>query len=304
MLASPEDKRKNRMREDELKRRIVDRMSLIDAHVKGRARHGLNDASSAIETLYREVLNLTRGWHLTSANFGQHDFPAVDLHDTAQRIAVQVTATCNTTKIVNTQRAFQENKLDKAYDRLIFIGIESLKTSSKLEPWAEIWSQSKLLNLENLDLQQLEDLDSRLDQSISWHHFVEMSDRHCFDVVMGILDRDAIRHETSQEGDFGAMAAGLMEIKQIVNSGEISGTRHRAKPLPLYSQKYQDILIEVDERVGRMRSLVQRHTRSTGYLPGDVAAKVDSMRHQLVTLVNTFCDENSHSRRVRVWSGD
>lgn len=292
------------MREDELKRRIVDRMSLIDAHVKGRARHGLNDASSAIETLYREVLNLTRGWHLASTNFGQHDFPAVDLHDPAQRIAVQVTATCNTKKIVNTQKIYQEHKLDKAYDTLIFIGIESLKTSSKLEPWAEIWPQSKLLNLENLDLQQLEDLDSRLDQSISWHHFVEMSDRHCFDVVMGILDRDAIRHETSQEGDFGAMSAGLMDIKQIVNSGEIHGTRHRAKPLPLYSQKYQDILIEVDERVGRIRSLVQRHTTSTGYLSWDVAAKVDSMRHELVTLVNTFCDENSHGRRIRVWSGD
>ncbi|RLP80236.1 hypothetical protein D9V34_14320 [Mycetocola lacteus] len=292
------------MREDDLKRRIVDRMSVIDAHVKGRTKHGLNDASTAIETLYREVLNMTRGWNLTSANFGQHDFPAVDLHDEGQRIAVQVTATCDTTKIVKTQKAFQDHKLDQAYDKLIFIGIESLKTSSKLELWAEIWSQSKLLNLENLDLQQLEHLDSRLAQSISWHAFVEMSDRHCFDVVMGILDRDAIRHETSQEGDFGAMTTGLMDIKRIVNSGEIPGTRHLAKPLPLYSQKYQDILLEIDESVGRMRSLVQRNTKTTDYLPWKVATKVDLMRHELVNLVNAFCDANNHGRRIRVWSGD
>lgn len=291
------------MEETVVKARIVDRMSLLESHVSGRVAHSLNDVTSALEVLYREVLNLTHGWDLASANFPDRNFPAIDLHDVGRRLAVQVTVTCDTDKIVETQDTFQRHKLDARYDQLIFVGIKSVKKSSKLAPWAELFTQSKLLNLENLDLAQLWALDDRLAKSIPWHQFTEQSDRHCFDVVLGVLDRDAIRHMTHVEGDFDDMIDALRQVKQIINQGQVRGTRIQAKPISLYDTPYVQILEDIDTHVGRMASIIKRNLQPYNFLPRPAADEVDRERRQLVDEVNDFCAAHVHNRRLHTWGG-
>jgi hypothetical protein len=291
------------MEETVVKARIVDRMSLVESHVSGRVAHSLNDVTSALEVLYREVLNLTHGWDLTSANFPDRNFPAVDLHDVGRRLAVQVTVTCDTVKIVETQDTFLRHNLNARYDRLIFVGIKSVKTSSKLASWASLFPQNKLLNLENLDLAQLWALDDRLANSIPWHQFTEQSDQHCFDVVLGVLDRDAIRHMTHVEGDFDDMLDALRQIKQIINQGQLRGTRIQAKSISLYEPHYVQILEDIDTHVGRMASIVKRNLQPYNFLPRPSADEVDRERQQLVDEVNEFCAKHGHSRRLHTWGG-
>lgn len=291
------------MKETVVKARIVDRMSILESHVSGRIAHSLNDVTSALEVLYREVLNLTQGWDLTSANFPDRNFPAVDLHDVGRRLAVQVTVTCDTDKIVKTQDTFQRHQLNTQYDHLIFVGIKSVKKSKYLAPWAEQFTQSKLLNLENLDLTQLWALDERLANSIAWHQFTEQSDRHCFDVVLGVLDRDAIRHMTHVEGNFEDMLEALQEIKQVINQGQVRGTRIQAKPLSLYDTPYVQLLEDIDIHVGRMASIVKRNLQPYNFLPHPAADEVDRERRYLVDEVNNFCAANGHDRRLHTWGG-
>lgn len=289
------------MQETVLKSRIVDRMSLLRAHVEGRAEHGLIDATSALEVLYREVLNHTHGWNLTSTNFPVRDFPAVDLHDLGRRLAVQVTVKCDTAKIVKTQDTFKSHNLTDTYNDLIFVGIKSVTKSSRLEPWAQIFSQAQLLNLENLSLAQLQNLDDRLAASIPWHQFTQQSDRHCFDVVLGVLDRDAIRHPTQVEGRFDDMIDALTQIKQVINQGQIPGTPIQAKPLALYSAPYKQALEEIDTHVGQMKSIVQRNLTPYNYLRGEAARDVDRERNALATAVNGFCMQHNHHTRIVIW---
>lgn len=289
------------MEETVVKARIIDRMSLLEAHVTGRVAHGLNDVTSALEVLYREVLNFTHGWDLTSANFPDRNFTAVDLHDVGRRLAVQVTVTCSTNKIVETQDTFQRHNLDLQYDRLIFVGIKSVIRSKKLASWAELFTQSTLLNLENLDLGQLWALDDRLANSIRWHRFTERSDRHCFDVVLGVLDRDAIRHMTHVEGSFDDMLEALQQIKQIINLGQIRETRIQAKPVSLYDTPYVQILEVIDSHVGRMASIVKRNLEPYNFLPPPAANEVDRERRQLVQEVNSFCTAHGHDGRLHTW---
>jgi hypothetical protein len=291
------------MEETVVKARVVDRMSLLEAHVSGRVAHSLNDVTSALEVLYREVLNLTHCWNLTSTNFPKRNFPAVDLHDIGQRLAVQVTVTCNTNKIVKTQDTFKRHNLDAEYDRLIFVGIKSATKSKRLASWAEIFTQSALLNLENLDLAQLSVLDERLANSIPWHQFTEQSDRHCFDVVLGVLNRDAIRHMTHVEGNFDDMLLGLRQIKQIINQGHIDGTHVQAKPISLYDTPYVEILEDIDTHVGRMASIVKRGLEPYNFLPSTAADAVDEERRQLMRQVNEFCDAHAHIGQIHAWDG-
>ncbi|WP_422936269.1 SMEK domain-containing protein [Sinomonas sp. P47F7] len=286
-----------------VKERIVDRMSILESHVSGRVAHGLTDVTSALEVLYREVLNLTRGWNLASTNFPSRNFPAVDLHDVGRRVAVQVTATCDNKKIVQTQDTFTRHGLSARYDSLIFVGVKSVKSPKQLAPWAQLFTQSQLLNLENLDLAQLWALDDRLAKSISWDRFTQESDRHCFDVVLGVLDRDAIRHMTQVEGNFGDMLDALRQIKQVINEGRVKGTRIQAKALSLYDTPYVQILEDIDTHVGRMASIVKRNLEPYNFLPHSAAAEVDQERLELVEEVNKFCAAHGHDRRIHTWTG-
>ncbi len=40
---------------------------------------------------------------------------------------------------------------------------------------------------------------------LNWDQYTNESDSHCFDVALGVLDRDAIRHATMVEGNFDDM---------------------------------------------------------------------------------------------------
>jgi len=133
------------MEESAVKARIVDRMTILKVYVSVRAAHDLSDVASALEVLYCEVLNLTKGWDLTSANYPSLNSPAVDLHDKGRRIAVQITATCDTKKITETQETWERNGLSAAYDELIFVGVKSVQKSKYLKPWANIYTQEDLL---------------------------------------------------------------------------------------------------------------------------------------------------------------
>lgn len=292
------------MEESTLKSQIVDRMSILKYHVSGRATHGLLDAASALEVLYREVLNLTRGWDLVAANFPRPNFPAIDLHDRSARIAVQVTVNCDTRKILKTQETWDRHQLSDDYDLLIYAGVNSVQRSKKLKTWEQVWQQDHLLNLDNLTLGELAALDQRLGESIPWHRYAQESDAHCFDVVLGVLDRSAIRHATHVEGDFDAMLDGLREIKQIIHQGQIADTALRAKPLNSYGAEYVAILDQVDDHVGRMRAIVQRHYEPQyGCLPAPHADEVDRERVLLVEAVNQFARKHGHARQIAIWEG-
>lgn len=277
------------MQEDAYKRSIVDHMSLVRAHVEGRSRQGLTDAADAIEVLFREVLTLTRGWNLVSANFGRRNFPAVDLVDKSRRLAVQVTIHCSPAKIRKTQEAFVNAGLRSQFDKLYLVSFDGPKTSKYLAPYAELWRQDDLLSLSNLNLSDLSALDARLRASVDWHKFVQQSDEICFRIVMGVVNRDAIRHHTMMEGDFAAMLDAMTEIKQIINAGEVIGKKLYAKPMWAYASHYRDVLEDIDRLTGQMASIVRRHRVDAVILPTPYADQVDALRLELFDSVNAFC---------------
>ena len=290
------------MREDELKRRIIDRMSRIEHHVMARTEQGFADVALSLETLYREILNATHGWNLVSANFPARDFPAIDLHDRSSRIAVQVTVTCDSAKIAKTIDAFTKAGLDSAYDRLLLAAPRIVKSSKKLTPWTELFPRSKLLNLDNLRLDELEVLDDRLSRSIPEEITSSVDDHAAFDLVLDILDRPAIQHRTHVEGNFESFVDALKSINEMAAAGSKDGTPVLgAKPRHDYGDPYRAALSEIVERVGRMKALVERHMEGPTFLPAEAANRVDAERALLVQYVNEFCETNGHATRITAW---
>lgn len=79
----------------------------------------MQDANLISEQLTAEVLNCVFGYNLKNANSLGKNYPAIDLIDDANSLAVQVTSTGTVKKIRETLISFLEHKLYESYDRLI-----------------------------------------------------------------------------------------------------------------------------------------------------------------------------------------
>lgn len=96
----------------------------------------LHDANIFAEFSIQELLNLVFGYRLTNANSQKPNFPAVDLVDDQNRIAVQVTSDPKTKKVQQSINSFIQNKLYNEYDELyIFVlGIKQVRYNSLILP--------------------------------------------------------------------------------------------------------------------------------------------------------------------------
>lgn len=81
----------------------------------------LYDANLFSETSICEILNVIFDYELKNVNSLVKNHPAIDLADSYNRIAVQVTLTKSKVKIQATLSKFFENKLEAAYDELLVI---------------------------------------------------------------------------------------------------------------------------------------------------------------------------------------
>lgn len=288
------------MREAELAASIADRAGAIGHHVLNLTESGFNDASKGLETLYCEVLNLTRGWTLTSTNFATMNSAAIDLHDRSRRIAVQVTTRLSSEKVRRTVETFLRHGLHPQYDELFIVGVEGIRSSKHAPHWVTIAHQAQMLNTANLSLHQLNALDTRLGDSIPWAHFTQRSDFACFEVVLSVINRDAIRHSTPVEANFRDMLSGLRQIKQIVTVGIADGVQAKAKAASAYtSGNYREEVEMIDEQIGTMTRLI-RNGLNGSFLPYDVGLEVDKIREDLVRHVNDFSEAHGHRTRIRI----
>ncbi|MFV9423974.1 SMEK domain-containing protein [Microbacterium sp. S1037] len=289
------------MRETDLAVSIADRAGAIGHHVLSLTDSGFNDAAKGLETLYREILNMTRGWALTSTNFETLNSAAIDLHDTGRRIAVQVTARLTSRKVKKTVEVFLAKKLDRKYDTLHIVGIEGIRQSKHALKWVTITHQESILSTAGLTLRQLEKLDERLGESVPWTQFTQRSDFACFEVVLSTLNRDAIRHSVAVEADFGDMLRALRQIKQMVTVGKAEGIQATAKAASAYASfAYREQIEMIDEEIGRMTRLVRKGLVGDNLLPPAIGKNVDGVRESLVDRVNRFSEAHGHHTRIQI----
>src|ERR1035437_8527065 len=97
------------------------------------------DINIHAESFLIPVLNETFGLNLENLNSTQKkNFPAIDLADFKNRVAFQVTATCDISKIETTLEKFFKHELHKYFDVLYFYIITEKKEKYKDSKLAEL----------------------------------------------------------------------------------------------------------------------------------------------------------------------
>ncbi|OXM19374.1 hypothetical protein CBI33_22760 [Rhodococcus erythropolis] len=289
------------MLDGQIKNEIVYKLSLLEHTILNRSDAGVRDVYEDLEMFAMDTLNITRGWNLVNANSQSYNAPAVDLVDETSRVAIQITTNCTGAKITKTINGFIENELDKKYSDLYIVGIGKVGKSSSMKPWTHVSTLTRALDVSSLELSKKIQLRDRLSCGIPWQYYSNMNDRHCFDVVLTVLNRDAIRHSYHMEGDFHEMRDALGAIKEIATQGHIRGTDIRAKPRSNYAPEYHEILDLISTEVGKMRQITSnQNIDEYGMLDYKKVEALTQIRNLLVQSVNEFSAVNNFDTRIEI----
>lgn len=293
------------MLDGQIKDEIVHRLSLLEHTILNRSEAGIRNVYEDLEMFAMDVLNTTRGWKLVNSNSQSYNSPAIDLVDDFNKVAVQITTSCTGTKITKTINGFIDNDLNEKYTDLYIIGIGAVGRSTAMKEWTHVSTLTRALDVSSLEMSKKVQLRDRIRSGIPWQYYSNMDDRHCFSVVMTVLNRDAICHSYHMEGDFHDMRQALGQIKQIATQGEVQGTDIKAKPQNCYAPDFREILELISTEAGRMRQITSpRNIKQYGMLNGDKVMELTHIRDQLVKSVNEFCVTHDFDTEIVISGND
>src|SRR5690606_31764961 len=102
-----------------------------------------------LENFFIPILNKVLNTNLRNANKDSINYPAIDLYDLKERIAIQVTSDDGSEKKKETHKKFYEKEMDKKFDFLIMF---YLKTSTKITKPKIYDSKKNILSFKDLRL--------------------------------------------------------------------------------------------------------------------------------------------------------
>ena len=102
---------------------ITTALAILAHKVEINASLNLTDINLGAENFYRDLLNLSLGLQLKNINTIDPNAKAIDLGDTKNKLAIQVTSTSSFKKTKETVQGFIEGKRYEQYDRLYILNL-------------------------------------------------------------------------------------------------------------------------------------------------------------------------------------
>lgn len=260
---------------------LLKNASALVNYVEMAADSGFTDNASALEELVKTYYTITRKWDLKNTNEIRHNYPAIDLIDDKNKIAIQVTITANTKKIKHTIAEW--TKLNKGDYQLVIIGITG-KSSTKAK--AEVLTLAELMDkVTKLDFRDLQLLHKEFLDRINPQTYFLRTDDECIDLIIKYMDRGALRHLHQSQGDYERMYSSLRKAKDYIVRGEVEDYQVKIKPLALI-RKNQEILQQIEYKITDILALCDR-SRTNGQINDMLLdfKRVDDLKNAINELV-------------------
>lgn len=101
--------------------KIIDDLTLLNMRIDARNKQGLLDLTKFTEDFIKDVLNIVYSLHLVNLNSERSNNPGLDLGDTQQQIAYQITTIKSSQKVNDTLRTITEPQLEQYTKFKVFI---------------------------------------------------------------------------------------------------------------------------------------------------------------------------------------
>lgn len=275
-------------------------MEVLKNYLKAEKATGFTNAAKVIELMSIELFRAAGIANFTDANEVRGNHPAIDLFEKkqgAKGVSAQVTSTANLAKIKKTIAEFEKinkkagHSLADEYEKLYILGLLSAKTDwSDCPDYCEVLGSDDIIGLivrrgnPQAMHSAIDAIRSHQERSILISPY---KDEQCLQVVLGVINRSAVKHYMSCEGRVENMLKGMEEISEVIGKGSVNG-KSVSKGISEYADaKMISFLRSVLDVISQIMGIV--NSASNGdhyYLDYYQQRDVDSLKEKIVAEVN------------------
>ncbi|MCX2707476.1 MULTISPECIES: SMEK domain-containing protein [Pseudomonas] len=247
---------------DALIRNLQADIALLQTYIIQRQKAGFHDMERMLEALSIHMFRALSIGDLSNKNQLNVNFPAIDLADDKKKIAVQVTSNASPAKIEKTIKAFESKNeagvsLKDSYATLYIFGF--CKASKSPTPaYCKVIDPSYFIG-ELCDKADEDKIQSMLNAVRRHHDYSSLhpwNDKDSLEIILNTINRNAIKHMMSCEGNISDMTQGLKEISELISKGTIRG-KDRAKSISDFDdQTMIKFLREIMDSVSDIQAIV------------------------------------------------
>jgi hypothetical protein len=276
-------------------------ISLIQKYIENNQKTGFQIMNRLLESLSIKLFKTIYNYDLKNLNTGKINYPAIDLVDKDKKIAVQVTTNATSRKINNTIEKFCNHNFYSEYNTLIIYGFcKASKNKILASATYIILDTSDLINeLINMnDGDRLQDVLNEIRQHVVYSALHPYSDVDCLRILLQTIDRNAIKHGMSCEGDYNNMVDGLNEITELISAGQIT-RKYTSKPINQFNDKdIVDFMVSVRNNISEIISIVnKKRTPQRNFICLDLSdmRKIDKIKNAIIMASNKIAKEKDVS---------
>lgn len=177
---------------DALIKNILAKLSLLELYVKNINAISFFDSNLVAEDFFASFLSILNNSKFVNANLFEKNYASIDLINTTDKIAIQVTSENTSTKIKKTINKFIDNKYYEQYKELKILLLKKKKDYSAIFDTKDLF-EFQILDFEdlanevrNLDVEALKKLNSCVEQNIE----IDAFNKTNFAMSMAIYTED------------------------------------------------------------------------------------------------------------------
>jgi hypothetical protein len=296
-----------RSTEEEIKKAIAI-LTFLQRYIENFMKQSFADQSFQIEVVVKDLLNVLENADYVNVNTIKHNHPAIDLLDKKQGIAIQVTTDANMTKVKHTLKMYEKHSM--AYEKLIILGFLNKTNPKYPSPFAKIVGIEYLLDkIKSSNYETIQKVNDILQREIPLHLLNPIDDNTCLGIVLGVIDRSAVRDLTRSEGNYSDMVVGLKEIKEVIHNGKIYGKSIRAKSLSEYQPDIREELEKIEFSISKIiqiyniaKNQAKNQSSSPTFICLDSIERqaIDDYKQEIAALANQLAKDKGIKREIKV----
>ncbi|WP_339293171.1 SMEK domain-containing protein [Paenibacillus sp. FSL W8-0187] len=277
---------------------IVTLFSFLKSHVDLSAKTTLNDIGFSLETFIMDLFNKFDGegsW--MNSNVKTPSQPAIDLINSQEKHAIQVTVRADSAKIKNTMEQYAKHKIK--VDKITIIGFVH-HTRYKKDNAQTVGIDYITKRIKGCSLEKKEEILELIKKSIPVHVLSPLSDADCFDIIQRMLDRSALRDNRYCEGSYEDMIRGLKEAKELIFTGSTQKSGIGTKPIFGYMEPLQSELIEIEYTISDIIRICNRSNyNGFVYLSRESMIEIDKLKDDIIFQVNQISKRLNKDRKLK-----
>lgn len=285
--------------EQEIKKSI-DLLTLLQLCIKNNVKQSFNDIAFSVEVVVKDLLNVLEKADYQNLNNIKLNYPAIDLLDKTQGIAIQVTTTADKRKVDKTIAMYEKENM--SHKELIIIGFVSC-TKTKFDKTRVVDMQYLVNKIKSASHENIVEVNNILQRELPINRLNPLQDKNCLEIVLSVLNRSAIRDRGHQEGCYTDMVTGLKEIKEVMCAGTLKGKRYSSKTLYEYSEDNQYKLEAIEFEISKIIQIYNKEKNTSGspfiILNHNQMNEIDTAKKAIIDMANNLARDNDINVTIR-----